>query len=92
LWPIFPAAAYRFGRIFEAIAIATAISLLSSIIVTRTDPSATFFLTPFRIYEIWVWRAGPLPAKEIVLEQCYQGGALWSWGHFYRRKRDNVPA
>ena len=51
VWPVFLVAAHRFGRTFEAIAIAAAASLLSSIIVTRTDPSAAFFLTPFRIYE-----------------------------------------
>ena len=51
VWPLFLVAAYRFGRTFEAIAIAAVVSLLSSIVVTRTDPSATFFLTPFRIYE-----------------------------------------
>src|ERR1700742_1649143 len=51
LWPLFIVVAYRFGRTFEAIAIAAVVSLLSSIAVTRSDPSATFFLTQFRIYE-----------------------------------------
>src|SRR6201993_5107595 len=51
VWPLFIVLAHRFGRTFEAIAIAAMASLLSSIVVTRTDPSATFFLTPFRIYE-----------------------------------------
>jgi peptidoglycan/LPS O-acetylase OafA/YrhL len=51
LWPVFLVAANRFGRTFEAIEIAASASLLSSVIVTRADPSATFFLTPFRIYE-----------------------------------------
>jgi peptidoglycan/LPS O-acetylase OafA/YrhL len=51
LWPLFIVLAHRFGYTFEAIAIAAVASLLSSILVTRTDPSATFFLTPFRIYE-----------------------------------------
>ena len=51
LWPLFIVLAHRLGRTFEAIAIAAVASLVSSILVTRTDPSATFFLTPFRIYE-----------------------------------------
>ncbi len=51
IWPLFIVAAHRYGRTFEAIAIAALASFLSSVIVTRTDPSATFFLTPFRIYE-----------------------------------------
>ncbi len=51
IWPLFMVAAHRYGRTFEAIAIASLASFLSSVIVTRTDPSATFFLTPFRIYE-----------------------------------------
>ncbi len=51
VWPLFIVLAHRFGRTFEAIAIAAMASLVSSILVTRTDPSATFFLTPFRIYE-----------------------------------------
>jgi len=51
IWPLFIVLAHRFGRTFEAIAVAAVASLMSSILVTRTDPSATFFLTPFRIYE-----------------------------------------
>ena len=51
IWPLFMVAAHRYGKTFEAIAIAALASFLSSVIVTRTDPSATFFLTPFRIYE-----------------------------------------
>jgi peptidoglycan/LPS O-acetylase OafA/YrhL len=51
VWPLFIVLAHRFGRTFQAIAIAAFLSLLSSILVTRTDPSAAFFLTPFRIYE-----------------------------------------
>jgi peptidoglycan/LPS O-acetylase OafA/YrhL len=51
LWPLFIVLAHRFGLTFQAIAIAAIVSLLSSIAITRTDPSAAFFLTPFRIYE-----------------------------------------
>jgi len=40
---------YRVG--FGAIALASLASLLASVVVSRTDPSAVFFLTPFRIYE-----------------------------------------
>jgi peptidoglycan/LPS O-acetylase OafA/YrhL len=51
VWPLFIVAAHRFGRTFEAVSLAAVVSLLSSIVVARTDPSAAFFLTPFRIYE-----------------------------------------
>jgi len=51
VWPLFIALAHRFGRTFQAVAVAAILSLLSSIAITRSDPSAAFFLTPFRIYE-----------------------------------------
>jgi peptidoglycan/LPS O-acetylase OafA/YrhL len=51
VWPVFIALAQKIGRTFEAIAVAALASLLASVIVSRFDPSAAFFLTPFRIYE-----------------------------------------
>src|SRR3984885_9359395 len=51
LWPLFLVLACRLGRPFQVIAIAALASLLFSIIVTRTDPQAVFFLMPFRVFE-----------------------------------------
>jgi peptidoglycan/LPS O-acetylase OafA/YrhL len=51
LWPLFIVLAKRIGRPFQAIAVAALLSLLSAIIVSKTDPLAAFFLMPFRIFE-----------------------------------------
>src|SRR3984885_1323652 len=50
-WPVFLVLACRLGRPFHVIAIAALASLLFSIVVTRTDPQAVFFLMPFRVFE-----------------------------------------
>lgn len=50
-WPLFLALAHRIGRMREAIVLATALSFAGSIVVGRVEPSAAFFLTPFRIFE-----------------------------------------
>ncbi len=50
-WPIFLVLAHRIGRVWEAILIATVTSIVGAVIISRTDPSAAFYLTPFRIYE-----------------------------------------
>jgi peptidoglycan/LPS O-acetylase OafA/YrhL len=50
-WPLFIVAARKYGITFGAVAVASLASLLASIVVSRTDASAVFFLTPFRIYE-----------------------------------------
>lgn len=50
-WPLVIVAARKCGVAFGAIAVASLASLLASIVVSRTDASAVFFLTPFRIYE-----------------------------------------
>ncbi|MGA7811283.1 acyltransferase family protein, partial [Bradyrhizobium sp.] len=51
IWPVLIVLARRFGRTFEIVAFATLVSLLASMIESRFDPTAVFFLTPFRIYE-----------------------------------------
>jgi peptidoglycan/LPS O-acetylase OafA/YrhL len=50
-WPIFLVFAQRIGRTFEAITAATVASLIASVVASRSDQPAAFFLTPFRIYE-----------------------------------------
>jgi peptidoglycan/LPS O-acetylase OafA/YrhL len=50
-WPIFLVLAKRTGRPFTAIALAALISLVGAIAVANSDPTAAFFLTPFRIFE-----------------------------------------
>src|SRR3954466_4615946 len=50
-WPLFLMLAKKTGRPFLMIALAGIVSLGGSIIMDPTDPQATFFLTPFRIFE-----------------------------------------
>ncbi len=50
-WPLVIVVARKYGVAFSAIALASLASLLASVVVSRTDVSAVFFLTPFRIYE-----------------------------------------
>jgi peptidoglycan/LPS O-acetylase OafA/YrhL len=50
-WPLLIVAARKYGVAFSAIAVASLASLVASIVVSRTDASAVFFLGPFRIYE-----------------------------------------
>jgi peptidoglycan/LPS O-acetylase OafA/YrhL len=50
-WPLFLVIAYRIGRVREAVALASILSFVASILVGRSESSATFFLTPFRTFE-----------------------------------------
>lgn len=50
-WPLVIVAARKYRVTFGAIAAASLASLLASIVVSRSNASAVFFLTPFRIYE-----------------------------------------
>jgi peptidoglycan/LPS O-acetylase OafA/YrhL len=54
IWPALLLVAAKLGRTFEIIAAAGAASLACSMIVSQTDPSAAFFLTPFRMFEFVV--------------------------------------
>ena len=54
VWPVFIILARKSGRPFAVIAIAALVSLLSSIVVAKSDPLAAFFLMPFRIFEFAV--------------------------------------
>ena len=51
VWPLFIVMAWQFWRVFAAITIAAVASFLAALLVTKTDPTAAFFLPPFRIYE-----------------------------------------
>jgi peptidoglycan/LPS O-acetylase OafA/YrhL len=51
IWPLFLILAHGAGRIREAILLATLISFAASVIFARVDPTAVFFLMPFRIFE-----------------------------------------
>jgi peptidoglycan/LPS O-acetylase OafA/YrhL len=51
IWPILLGYFHRLGRVREAIWIVTSISFLAVIVFACTDPSAVFFLMPFRIFE-----------------------------------------
>jgi peptidoglycan/LPS O-acetylase OafA/YrhL len=50
-WPALILLASKVGRPFAVVAIVGAFSLALSIVVSQSDPSATFFLTLFRIFE-----------------------------------------
>lgn len=55
LWPLIMIGAYRAGKrrgVIIAIALLTAISLISTHLLFSRDPSATFYLTPFRVYQL----------------------------------------
>ena len=54
LWPLFIVAARRTGSTFTAIFVAALASLVGSIIVAGHDPTAVFFLMPFRIFEFGI--------------------------------------
>jgi peptidoglycan/LPS O-acetylase OafA/YrhL len=51
VWPLFLIWSYKAGRLHEAILLVTLASFVASVVSARIDPSATFFLMPFRIFE-----------------------------------------
>jgi peptidoglycan/LPS O-acetylase OafA/YrhL len=61
-WPALIVLASKSGRVFTIIAMVGCASLALSIIASNTDPSAAFFLTPFRIFEFAIG-AMVLPAE-----------------------------
>ena len=61
-WPALILLASKSGRVFTIIALAGAASLAFSVFASRTNPSAAFFLTPFRIFEFAIG-ALVLPAE-----------------------------
>jgi peptidoglycan/LPS O-acetylase OafA/YrhL len=64
-WPALIVLASKSGRVFTIIALVGCSSLALSIIASNTDPSAAFFLTPFRIFEFAIG-AMVLPAETAV--------------------------
>jgi peptidoglycan/LPS O-acetylase OafA/YrhL len=66
VWPLFVVLAHKINRTRQANVIATITSFLASIVVAKNDPSATFFLMPFRIFEFGIG-AGVLFVDEIRL-------------------------
>jgi hypothetical protein len=85
-WPLVIVAARKYGVAFSTIAVASLASLLASIVVSRTDASAVFFLTPFRIYEFGCGalillvelRVKPGPAAANILSGAGLGGVVAS--------------
>ncbi len=51
VWPLFLIWSRKAGCIREAVLIITVASFVASVVFARVDPSATFFLMPFRIFE-----------------------------------------
>ncbi len=69
VWPVVIVLAHRINRTFAVIGAAGLASLIAAALVARSDPSAVFFLTPFRIYEFAIGalvllaeKRTPLPA------------------------------
>jgi peptidoglycan/LPS O-acetylase OafA/YrhL len=50
-WPVMLVLASKWGRPFQVIGAAGIISFVLSVVLTRWDPVAVFFLMPFRIFE-----------------------------------------
>jgi len=63
IWPVLIVLAHRLGRAFAAIALLGLASLAGAILVEKSDPSAVFFLMPFRIFEFAIG-AGVLWAEQ----------------------------
>jgi peptidoglycan/LPS O-acetylase OafA/YrhL len=64
-WPALILLASKSGRVFTIIALVGSASFALSIIAGRADPSAAFFLMPFRIFEFAIG-AMVLPAEAAV--------------------------
>ncbi len=80
-WPVFLVLASKWGRTFQIIAVAGAVSLFFSIVVAKADPLAVFFLMPFRIFEFAIGALVLLLEKRISLgkvaaESLSAGGLL----------------
>src|ERR1700693_1162654 len=50
-WPVFIVLAWKCDRTFVIVALAAIVSFLLSIVISKVDPLAVFFLMPFRIFE-----------------------------------------
>lgn len=75
LWPLLIVGA-QLKRLKEVIIGATAISLGSALLADQTDPSAVFFLMPFRIYEFGCGAAVLLIEKTPRSNAIDQGASL----------------
>jgi len=73
-WPILIVLAYRMNRTFEVIAAAGLASLAAAALGARSDPSAVFFLMPFRIYEFAIGALVLLAEKRIPLSTFAAAG------------------
>src|SRR5690349_19503236 len=63
IWPVLIVLAHRLDRTFAAIGVLGLASFAAAILVSRSDPSAVFFLMPFRIFEFAIG-AGVLWAEQ----------------------------
>jgi len=81
IWPVLIVLAHRLGRAFAAIALLGLASLAGAILVEKSDPSAVFFLMPFRIFEFAIG-AGVLWAEQragrsaAAIEAAAAGGVI----------------
>jgi peptidoglycan/LPS O-acetylase OafA/YrhL len=67
VWPVLIVLAHRINRAFAIIAMAGFASLIAAVLLARSDPSAVFFLMPFRIYEFAIGALVLLAEKRLPL-------------------------
>ncbi len=73
VWPVLIVLAHRVNRTFEVIAAAGVVSLIVAALVARSDPSAVFFLMPFRIYEFSIGALVLLAERRMPLSPTAAG-------------------
>jgi peptidoglycan/LPS O-acetylase OafA/YrhL len=81
IWPLLIIVAQRMGRPFQVIAVAALASWLGSMMVSKSDPLAAFFLMPFRICEFGVgalvlWLESNVRLQDSIAEALSAGGII----------------
>jgi peptidoglycan/LPS O-acetylase OafA/YrhL len=81
VWPVLIVLAHRAGRAFAAIGILGFASLGAAVLVARSDPSAVFFLMPFRIFEFAIgalvlWAERTLGRSRLANESAAASGVI----------------
>jgi peptidoglycan/LPS O-acetylase OafA/YrhL len=74
VWPVLIVLAHRINRAFTIVAKAGLASLIAAALVARSDPSAVFFLMPFRIYEFAIGALVLLAEKRLPLSTAAAEG------------------
>ena len=99
VWPFIVYGAYRLNaRLLPwVLALSGLLSLLASQWYTQVDPSANYFLTPFRVFEFAIGGLLVFAVRRFVLANVWQelimlaGYALLAWGVFMFDKTTAFP-